>query len=73
MSSIQIKLNRGGVGAMLKSHEVKERISEEAERIASSAGTQYQTDVKYMNTRVISSVYTTKKQQDYNDLLRALS
>lgn len=72
----KIVLNSKGIRELLKSHEVKECILEESESIKARCGAGYATDVKYMGTRVISSVYTETQEaleDNYNNntLLKA--
>ena len=63
MSKTKIVLETSGIRELLKSHDVKECIHNESIRIREACGTDgYETDVKYMGTRVISSVYTTSEE-----------
>lgn len=74
----KIVLNSKGIRDLLKSHEVKECITEEAEKIKGRCGNGYATDTKYMSTRVISSVFTETEDAlqdnyDHNSLLKAMN
>lgn len=73
----RFELNSSGVRALLKSSEMKEAVSEKAEEIAARCGDGYSTDVKYMTTRVIASVFTDSEEAykdnlENNTLLKAV-
>ncbi len=74
MSKITVKLNRNGVRQLLKSHEMKIAVGDIAQNIAARAGEGYESDIKYMGTRVIASAYTADeramKDNKKNDTLR---
>lgn len=78
MSKVRIELNRAGVGQLLKSDEVKNFISAEAERRAQGLGDGYGTDTYKAGTRVIASIFTespeaAKENMENNTLLKAVS
>lgn len=68
MSKVTVKLNTNGVRQLLKSSELRDGLLNTANNIAVRAGDGYECDVKYMNTRVISSVYT-QSTQAYHDAI----
>ncbi len=73
----KFKLNKKGVGELLKSKRMKELVSEKAETIKNKCGTGYETSVYVGRSRVNSSVKakTRKAKQDNlenNTILKAL-
>lgn len=58
MSKVKVELNTKGVRQLLKSHEMKNIVGDIAQNIANGAGEGYESDIKYMGTRVIASAYT---------------
>lgn len=74
MSKVELVLNESGIRQLLKSHEMKAGLGDIAQNIASRAGEGYESDIKYMRTRVIASAYTATEEamQDSkeNDTLR---
>lgn len=74
MSKVKVILNKSGVRQLLKSHEMKVGLGDIAQNIASKAGEGYESDIKYMRTRVIASAYTATeeamKDNDKNNTLR---
>ena len=78
MSQGKFELDRDGMNELLHSKEVEEAIHDKSREIAAKLGSAYETDVKQMPTRVISSVFTTDKRAisdilKNNTLLKAVS
>lgn len=78
MSKVKIELNYAGVGALLKSEEVKTFIKDIADQRAAQLGEGYATDTHQAGTRVVASIYTetaeaAKDNLENNSLLRAVS
>ena len=78
MSKVRIELNRAGVGALLKSDEVKNFIKSEADRRAQGLGDGYATDTHVAGTRVLASIFTETREaaeenMENNTLLKAVS
>lgn len=78
MSQVKIELNRAGIDELLKSQEMEDAVHAETRKVAERLGGAYDTDVKMMPTRVISSVFTTDKaairdNMQNNTLLKAVS
>lgn len=74
----KVELNRQGVGQLLKSKELENRLKDIASEIARDCGSGYSYDTKMMPTRVIASVYTDTidaMQDNYNSntLLKSVS
>lgn len=77
MSKVKVVLNESGVRQLLKSHEMKVGLGDIAQNIAERAGDGYESDIKYMRTRVIASAYTAteeamKDNQKNNTLKKAV-
>lgn len=74
MSKVKLELNERGIIKLLKSHEMKVGLGDIAQNIAEKAGEGYESDIKYMRTRVIASAYTATedamKDNDKNNTLR---
>ena len=78
MSKVKIELNRAGIGALLKSEEVRNCVKGIADQKAAQCGTGYASDSYVAGTRVIASVYTetaeaAKDNLENNTLLKAVS
>ena len=78
MSKVKVEINYAGVGALLKSDEVRSFIGAEAERRAQSLGDGYGTDTYMAGSRVIASIYTetaeaAQENMENNTLLKAVS
>ena len=77
MAKIKVVLNRAGVGALLKSEEMKSCLQKISAEISGRAGEGYAADIKNMGTRLIASVYTETEDAmrdnlDNNTILKAL-
>lgn len=77
MSKVRIKLNRAGVGQLLKSAEMQSVLSERATAIRQRAGAGYEQDVHVGKTRANAMVKATthKAMRDNmknNTLLKAV-
>lgn len=77
MSKVKIKLNRGGVGQLLKSGEMRDCVKGIADQMAQRCGTGYDSDSYVAGTRVIASVFTdtaeaAKDNSENNTLLKAV-
>ena len=55
-NNVRVELNHAGIGQLLKSEELGEKLGQLAE---SYAGDGWESDTKQMGTRVIASIYTT--------------
>lgn len=78
MSQAKLELDHDGIQQLLKSKEVEDVVHDKSREIAARLGSAYETDVKQMQTRVISSVFTTDKRAisdilENNTLLKAVS
>ena len=65
-----------GYNQLRKSNEIRDLIKKEADKIKSRCGNGYETDVKYVSRKVMSSVYTAtteamKDNLENNTLLKA--
>lgn len=69
MSKVVVKLNRDGVGQLLKGTETREMLEMYAHEIAERAGDGYNYEVKQMPTRTIASVYT-ENEKAFSDNLK---
>lgn len=74
---IKLELNRDGVRELLRSNEIREAVSESAEKIRGRCGDGYETDTFTGRNRVNASVYadTPKAKRDNpknNTLLKAM-
>lgn len=77
MSNLKIELDQKGIKQLLKSSELRDGMHDLADSIAQRANGNYETDIKYMGTRVISSVKcaddaTNKDNLKNNSLLKGL-
>lgn len=75
-NKVKIELNSRGIREILKSSGMKECVKKCADDIKSRCGSGYETDVKYMGTRVIASAYTAtsdamRDNLENNTLLKA--
>ena len=68
MNNVKIELNSKGIREILKSSEMRDFLKSQAEDIKSRCGSGYATDVKYMQTRVISSVYTENSEAERDNV-----
>lgn len=67
MSNFKIKLNRSGVGQLLKSDEMKELLKSKAEEIKTRCGDGFETDVYSGKNRANASIRpATKKAKSEN-------
>ena len=78
MSQSRLELDRAGMNELLHSKEVEKAVHDKSQEIAARLGRAYETDVKQMQTRVISSIFTTDKRAisdilKNNTLLKAVS
>lgn len=55
---VKIKLNKRGVRSLLRSEEMGAVLKEKSSDIAARCGEGYESDLRLMSSRVISSVYT---------------
>jgi hypothetical protein len=74
---VKVVLNTKAVGSFLKGQEMSALLAGVTGRIQQTLGAEYETDVKQMGTRVISSVYTEDKKAlkdnlENNTLLKAV-
>ena len=74
--TVRIKLNYREIGTLLRGGEVKEMVGAEAGRIASAAGSGYDTDVRRVGDRMRGEAYTATKEAmkdnlESNTLLKA--
>lgn len=58
MSNVKVTVEIKGLNEFRKSPEIVDLIQEKANRIRNQCGEGYATDLKYMPTRAIASVYT---------------
>ena len=77
MSKLKVVLNRSGVGQLLKSESMQSCLTALSGDIALRAGGGYESDLKNMGTRLVSSVYTgtveaMQDNLDNNTILKAL-
>lgn len=76
MANVKIKLNSKGIEELLSGPETKQMVSEAVQKIASAAGTGYDTDVRKVGDRVRGEAYTGTKEAmqdnlENNTLLKA--
>ncbi len=64
MAVTKVKLNRKGVGQLLKSEDLEKGLADLAAKNAQG----WDTDTKVMKTRVIASIYTTDKKKIAGEL-----
>lgn len=73
MSKMQFKLNRSGVGQLLKSAEMQSALSERATEIKNRCGNGYEQDVyigtNRANAMVVASTYQAKADNSRNNTL----
>ncbi len=77
MSKVKIKLNRAGVRELLKSQEMANCCMQEARRVQTSAGANYQAEVRNYPERTGAAVFPANAEGYYdnlnnNTLLRSL-
>lgn len=73
---VRIKLNSKGIEALLSGEEVKAMVGTEARKVASAAGSGYDTDVRKVGDRMRGEAYTATKEAmqdnlESNTLLKA--
>lgn len=76
-NKVKVVLNTAAVGSLLKGQEMSDLLAGVTGRIQQALGPEYETDVKLMGTRVISSVYTEDKKAlkdnlENNTMLKAV-
>ena len=73
MSKMQFKLNRSGVGQLLKSAEMQSVLNERATEIKNRCGNGYEQDVyigaNRANAMVVASTYQSKADNSRNNTL----
>ena len=57
----RVECSYANIGKLLKSSELRDGMQNIANRIATNTEGNYETDIKYMRTRVVCSVYTTDR------------
>lgn len=74
---VEIVLNRGGIGSLLKSREMEENLAKTAREIQGRCGTGYEVDTIQAGTRLVASVSAETKEarrdcMDNNTILKAM-
>jgi len=64
MAKVKVKLNRKGVGELLKSRDMEKVLQELAQQHSQG----WETDTKMMGTRVIASIYSEDRKQISEEL-----
>lgn len=64
MVKVKVKLNRKGVGELLKSRDMEKALQELAQQHSQG----WETDTKVMGTRVIASIYSDDRKQISEEL-----
>ena len=64
MAKVKVKLNRKGVGELLKSRDMEKVLQELAQQHSQG----WETDTKVMGTRVIASIYSEDRKQINEEL-----
>lgn len=77
MSNVKIELNSPNIRKFLKSREMRELVKSYADKAADRLGEGYESDHKYMSSRVIASVYTDtpearRENLENNSILKAV-
>lgn len=77
MVKLKVELNKGAVGELLRSEEMRGVLEEEAQRIVNRCGPGYESSVRRRKTRQTAAVFARtrnarKDNMDNNTLLKAM-